>query len=296
MRKKVALVLSSGGARGYAHIGAIDELEEQGYEITSVAGTSMGALVGGMYAAGKLREVEEWMKSLSMKEIISLVDVSLSLNHLVKGEKVMEALKQIVPDVNIEDLPIPFCAIAADVKTHEEVVFDHGSLYEAIRASISIPSFFRPMKSSERVLIDGGVVNPLPLDRVKRTEGDFLAAVNVSAPSSYEIERIKNQAYLTRRQNEGRLTLKRFVPRSLAVESNYFSLLTKTFSLMIERNAQLSLRLTPPDLLVNIPSNRFGGFDYDRAEKIIRFGRTRMREAITDWQSLERQLTFHESK
>lgn len=292
MRKKVALVLSSGGARGYAHIGAIDELEAQGYEITSVAGASMGALIGGMYAAGKLREVEEWMTSLSVKEILSLVDISLSLNHVVKGEKVMEALKRIVPDVRIEDLPIPFCAVAADIRTGEEVVFREGSLYEAIRASISIPSFFRPMTSAERVLIDGGVVNPLPLDRVARTEGDILAAVNVSAPSSYEVERRKNQAFLARQRKEKGLTLKRFIPNQPAVESNYFTLLTKTFALMIERNAELSIRLTPPDLLVSIPTNRFGGFDYDRAEKIIHFGRVRMREAINDWQSLERQLTY----
>lgn len=291
-KKKVALVLSSGGARGYVHIGAIEELEEQGYEITAVAGTSMGALIGGMYAAGKLEEVKEWMVSLSVREIFSLVDMSLSLNHLVKGEKVMEALKQIVPDVNIEDLPVPFCAVATDIKNHEEVVFDKGSLYEAIRASISIPSFFKPVISDGRVLIDGGVMNPLPLNRVRRTEGDILAAINVSAPSSHEIDEKRKQAYLINRENKGNFILKRMIPRMPAVESNYFSLLSKTFSCMIEQNTVLSLQLTPPDLLVNIPMNRFGGFDYNRADKMIRFGRTQTREAITDWQSLERELRF----
>ncbi|MDO4165706.1 MAG: patatin-like phospholipase family protein [Bacteroides sp.] len=295
-RKKVALVLSSGGARGYAHIGAIEELEEQGYEITSVAGASMGALVGGVYAAGKLPELKERMLALGMREIFSLVDMSLSLNHVVKGDKVMEELKQMVQDVRIEDLPVPFCAVATDIKNREEVVIETGSLYEAIRASISIPSFFRPMKDAERVLIDGGVVNPLPLNRVQRTEGDLLAAVNVSAPSSQEIEGIRSQAYQLSRRKGGNLAmLKRMMPARPSVESNYFSLLSKTFSLMIEQNTALALQITPPDLLVNIPMNRFGGFDYDRADKIIRFGKNKMREAINDWRSFEHELGFQKT-
>lgn len=294
MKKKVALVLSSGGARGYAHIGAIEELEEQGYEITSVAGASMGALIGGMYAAGKLQEVKEKMLSLGMKDMFALADMSLSMNHLVKGEKIMEVLKEIVPDVNMEDLSVPFCAIATDIKNREEVVLDKGSLYEAIRASISIPSFFKPMKSAGRVLIDGGVVNPLPLNRVRRTDGDLLVAVNVSAPSSHEIEVIRGQAYQLLRKSGRQSVLKRMIPRSPAVESNYFSLLSKTFSLMIEQNTVLALQVTPPDILVNIPMNRFGGFDYDRAEKIIRFGRNRMKEAIADYQGLAHELSFGE--
>lgn len=283
-KKKVALVLSSGGARGYAHIGAIEALSEQGYEITSVAGCSMGALIGGMYVAGKLPEGKERMLSLGMKEIFSLLDLSLSMNHLVKGEKVMEALKQIVPDVNIEDLPIPFCAVATDIKNREEVVFDRGSLYDAIRASISIPSFFRPLKSSDSILIDGGVVDPLPLNRVKRTAGDLLVAVNVSAPSSHEIETLRQQACQLRRK-EG-FILKRMMPHPLTVESNYFSLLSNTFSMMIEQNTTLSIRLTPPDILVNIPMNRFGGFDFNHAERIIRVGKNKTREAIADYRSL----------
>lgn len=187
-RNKVALVLSSGGARGYVHIGAIAELLDEGYEITLVAGTSMGALIGGMYAAGRLEEVSQWMRSLGTRDILSLVDLSLSLSHVVKGQKVMDALRQIVPDTRIEDLPVPYCAVASDVRNRREVVFSSGSLYEAIRASISIPSFFKPVELGERVFIDGGTTNPLPLDRVVRTEGDLLAAVNVNAPSEQWIE------------------------------------------------------------------------------------------------------------
>lgn len=289
-KKQVALVLSSGGARGYAHIGAIEELEEEEYEITSIAGTSMGALIGGMYAAGKLPEVHQWLESLSKRQIFSLVDWSVSLNHVVKGDKVMDALKQLVPDVNIEDLPVSFRAVATDIKNHQEVVFEKGSLYEAIRASISIPSFFRPVKTDGHVLIDGGVMNPLPLNRVKRTDGDLLVAVNVSAPSDREIDELRNQAESLYKKEAP--VLQRIIPSAPAVESNYFSLLSKTFSLMIEQNANLSLQLTPPDVLVNIPMNRFGGFDYDKVEKISKFGKARMKEALNDYRSLAREMSF----
>lgn len=294
-RKHVSLVLSSGGARGYAHIGAIEELEAQGYDIKSVSGASMGALVGGLYAAGKLSEVSKWMQSLSIRQIFSLVDFSISMNHIVKGEKVMDALKEIVPDVNIEDLPIPFRAVAADIKNHREVVFDKGSLYEAIRASISIPSFFRPVKSGEMVLIDGGVVNPLPLNRVVRSEDDLLVAVNVSAISEHEIDELKNLAEKTLHKGDNSI-LRRIIPSPPPVESNYFSLLSKTFSMMIQQNTALSLEITPPDVLVNIPMNRLGGFSYDQAEKIIRYGRVRMREALNDYRFLARELSFPKEK
>lgn len=180
-KKNVALVLSSGGARGLAHIGAIEELERAHYAITSIAGCSMGALVGGMYAAGKLGEVKRWMIGLDRKQILSLVDFSFSLNHLVKGVKVIDALKQIVPDVNIEDLPIPYAAVATDWNSGREVVFRSGSLYEAIRSSISIPLFFNPVRKQDMLLVDGALVNALPLNRVERTKGDMLVGVNVCA-------------------------------------------------------------------------------------------------------------------
>lgn len=179
MKKKIALVLSGGGARGLAHIGAIETLESHGYEITSIAGCSMGALIGGMYAAGKLPEVKDWVLALDRRKVLSLVDFSLSLTHLVKGDRVMEALKEIVPDVNIEDLPIPYTAVATDWNSGKEVIFDHGSLYDAIRASISIPLFLNPVRREDMLLVDGGLVNSLPLNRVVRHSGDLLFGINV---------------------------------------------------------------------------------------------------------------------
>lgn len=287
-RNKVALVLSSGGARGYVHIGAIAELLEHGYEITSVAGTSMGALIGGMYAAGRLDEVSGWMRSLDTMDILSLVDLSVSLNHVVKGQKVMDALRQIVPDVNIEDLPIPYCAVASDVRNRREVVFRSGSLYEAIRASISIPSFFKPVEHGEQVFIDGGTTNPLPLNRVARTDGDLLAAVNVNAPCEPSIDMARERVErIYKKENPIRGRIK--MP-TLSVESNYYSLVSKSFSLMIESLSSMSLRLTPPDIVVNVPINRFGGFDYGNADRMISYGRQKMRTAINEWQRMEHEI------
>ena len=178
--KKVALVLSSGGPRGFAYIGAIEELESRGYEITSIAGTSIGSLIGGMYATGKLPEVKDFLFSLNGWKVFGLMDISLSRNHLVKGDKVIEALQEIVPEVNIEDLRIPYKAIATDLFTGEEVIFDKGSLFQAIRASISIPSLFRPVKLGMRTLIDGGIANTMPLNRVERSGDDIVVAFNVN--------------------------------------------------------------------------------------------------------------------
>ena len=178
--KNIALALSSGGARGLAHIGAIEELESQGYHITSIAGCSMGALIGGVYAAGKLEEFRDWMKTIDRKKMLELTDFSLSLNHLVKGTRIIKAIMEFVPDVPIEDLPIPYCAVATDWISGREVVIDKGSLFEAIRASISLPTFYEPVRRDGMILIDGGVVNPIPMNRVQRHEGDLLVGVDVS--------------------------------------------------------------------------------------------------------------------
>ena len=203
-KKNVALVLSSGGPRGFAYIGAIEALEEHGYTITSIAGTSIGSLVGGIYAAGKLAEFKEWLYSLNAWEVFSLMDVSIGKNHFVKGERIIEAIMEIVPNVNIEDLPIPYRAVATDLYTGREVVFDHGPLFRAIRASISIPSLFRPVKYGLTTLIDGAIVNCLPLNRVERTEGDLLVAFDVNDVDEEEISLILH------REHEARLMDKRF--------------------------------------------------------------------------------------
>ena len=179
-KKEVALVLSSGGPRGFAYIGAIEELLERGYTITSVAGTSIGSLIGGIYAAGKLPEFKKWLFSLDKWNLFSLMDLSNGKNHIVRGDRIIEAINQIVPDVNIEDLKIPYKAIATDLYTGEEIIFDKGKLLPAIRASISIPSLFRPVKHDMTSFIDGAMTNCLPLNRIDRKEGDILVAFDVN--------------------------------------------------------------------------------------------------------------------
>ena len=190
MTKRVSLALSSGGPRGFAYIGAIEELVARGYEIGSVAGTSIGSLVGGIYAAGKLDEFKEWLFALDAWKVFTLMDLSIGKNHIVKGERVIEAMREIVPDVDIESLPIPFRAVATDLYTGEEVVFDHGKLFEAIRASISIPSLFQPVKYGLTTLVDGCIANCLPLSRVVRSEGDILVAFDVNDVDAAEIRSI----------------------------------------------------------------------------------------------------------
>lgn len=189
MKKDIALVLSSGGPRGLAYIGAIEEILSRGYGIHSVAGTSMGSLIGGVYAAGRLEEFKEWITTLDGWSVFSLMDLSLSKNHFVKGDKIISAIKEIVPDVEIESLPIPYCAVATDLYTGEEIVFRSGKLFDAIRASISIPSLFRPVQHDMSLLIDGCMVNCLPLNRIARKEGDMLVAFDTNYMDIAEIRK-----------------------------------------------------------------------------------------------------------
>ena len=246
-KRRVALVLAGGGARGVAHIGAIEELERQGFEISAVAGTSMGALVGGVYASGYLEPFKEWMRALDKYKVFSLVDFALSTEGLVKGDRVMEAMKELV---------VPFAAVAADLLTGDEVVLDSGGLYDAIRASISIPSVFRPVHRDGRVLVDGGTVNPLPLNRVRREEGDLLVAVDVSARFGADSVRRANASL------------------------NYYKVLIASSQIMQQRITQLMCRLYKPDIMVGLPADSYGMFEFYRSEEILEAGRAATRAAL----------------
>jgi len=181
MSKKISLVLSGGGARGLAHIGVIEELVEKGYEIHSIAGTSMGALVGGLFAMGELDKYKEWMIGLDKLKVFSLVDFTLSAHGLVKGDKVLLKMQEFIPDQKIEKFPIHFTALATDIKNREAVVFKKGSFYEAVRASIAIPNVMKPVNKKNQLLVDGGLLNNLPLAYARREKGDTLLAVDVGA-------------------------------------------------------------------------------------------------------------------
>lgn len=278
--KDVALALSSGGARGLAHIGAIEELESHGFHITSIAGCSMGALIGGVYAAGKLEEFREWMKTIDRKKMLELTDFSFSINHLVKGNRIIEAIMDFVPDIAIEELPIPYCAVATDLKAGREVVIDKGSLFEAIRASISLPSFYEPVQRDDMILIDGGVINPIPLNRVKRNAGDILVGVDVSG-HDYKSQWDEMHRLTGWQKNDKSLKAKildKLIPDN--IEFNYYTVLSRTSSLMIRQNSILMAKLMKPEMLIDIQMNRYGTFDFDKSEKLIAIGRQKTAQAI----------------
>lgn len=283
MAKDVALALSSGGARGLAHIGAIEELEAQGYRITSIAGCSMGALIGGVYATGKLPEFREWMKTIDRKKMLELTDFSLSLNHIAKGNRIIEAIMEFVPDMAIEDLPIPYCAVATDWKAGREVVLNKGSLFEAIRASISLPSFYEPVQRDGMILIDGGVINPIPMNRVKRKEGDILVGVDVS-DHDYKAQWEKMNKLTQMQKHDSSLKAKLLdliIPDN--IEFNYYTLLSRTSSLMIRQNSILMAQLMKPEILVDIQMSRYTTFDFDKSEKLIAIGRQKAMQAINKY-------------
>lgn len=328
MKKDVSLALSSGGPRGWAYIGAIEELENRGYRITSIAGTSIGSLIGGIYAAGKLHEVKEWLYSLDVWNVFTLMDLSISKNHLVKGDKVISALKEIVPDVNIEDLPIPYRAVAADLYTGEEVVFDRGPLFEAIRASISIPSLFRPVKYGFRTLVDGGIVNTLPINKLVRHDNDLLVAFDVN---DIDVDSIREMIIHDARMAEDRRTAdKQFDERTKTVmnairnnkslsladkfklirlhgqellshkfgdndaatemeafEQSYYSILSRTFSIMNHVIAKNAVDKFRPDILAKMPFDAFDEIsDYARAKEISETGREIMKKALDMYETV----------
>lgn len=291
MKKKIALVLSGGGARGLAHIGAIETLESHRYEITSIAGCSMGALIGGMYAAGKLPEVKDWVLALDRRKVLSLVDFSLSLTHLVKGDRVMEALKEIVPDVNIEDLPIPYTAVATDWNSGKEVIFDHGSLYDAIRASISIPLFLNPVRREDMLLVDGGLVNSLPLNRVVRHSGDLLFGINVST-HDYEGELLMQQ-FVERKllsKSMPAAVMNRIMKHFEGININYVTLLMRTIAIMLEQNTRQQILISRPDLVVQVPMKRYGVFDFDKAAAILQIGKHKTSRALRRFEHMKQPL------
>ena len=240
----------------------------------------MGALVGGVYAAGKLNEFREWMKTIDRKKMLSLIDFSLSLNHIVKGTRIIEAIMEFVPDVNIEDLPIPYCAVATDLKAGKEVLFNKGSLFQAIRASISLPSFYEPVQRDDMILIDGGVINPLPLNRVKRQAGDILVGIDVSG-HDYKAQWDEQQRLTAIQKSDASLKTKildMLIPDN--IDFNYYTVLSRASSLMIRQNSILMAQLMNPDILIDIQMNRLSGMDYDKSERLIIIGRNRTRQTL----------------
>ncbi len=301
MSKKVALVLASGGARGMAHIGAIEELESRGYEITSIAGCSVGSLIAGIYAAGKLPEAKEWFLNLDKQKILSLGDFSLSKNYVMSGNKIVDAFKEIVPDCLMEDLPIPIALVASDMIHNKEIVMRTGSLFDAVRASVSIPLFFKPIRKDDMLLVDGGLLNALPLNRVARHEGDILVGMNISAPAEMKLEEKEeneesflNQIAIKAQNSElvakhpflQRLSNMLFSEEEEAIEDtlNYISMTSRMTDMMIQHNTVMMKQMVQADILAEMPMDAYGTFDFDQAQEIMEEGRKLMREAIDKYE------------
>ncbi len=286
MKQKVSLVLSGGGARGIAHIGVIEELEKNSFEIASIAGTSMGALVGGVYALNQMEAFKKWMVTLDKGKVFNLVDFTLGSQGLVKGDRVLGKMKEFISDGNIEDLRIPYAAVAADIINKKEVVFRTGSIYEAIRASIAIPSVLTPVKTKDGLLVDGGVINNIPISQVQRFPKDILVVVNVNAnipiekPVLSKEENKEKQSIYIQKLKEFQNHLKKISPLNHEDKLSYFEVVSKTINLMTYHQAQTTLENYKPDLLINISRDSCTTYDFFKAEELIGIGRLAAINAI----------------
>jgi len=280
-------VLGSGGARGLAHIGVIDRLEGNGYDIRSIAGSSMGALVGGVYAAGKLDVFTRWVSSLRRLDVLRLLDLSFGSPGLLKGERVIRVLKELIGDRNIEDLPVPFTAVATDVGSGKEVWLSRGSLFDAIRASIAIPMILVPHVIDGRALVDGGLISPIPIAPTLRDHTDLTVAVHASAapredlpvpewgpepeedePDDFRQRVVRFVAHLTEHRGVRKEDL------------GLFEILFRSMDTMQDRIARFQLASYSPDVVIEIPRDLCTFYEMYRAEELIRIGREKAEAAL----------------
>ena len=278
-KKTISLVLGSGGARGLAHIGVIHWLEEHGFKIESISGCSIGALVGGVYAAGQLDKFEQWVCAITKLDIVSLLDISWLKSGLVRGDRVISTLVDLLGDQLIEDLPVTFTAIAADIKGEKEVWIQSGKLFDAIRASISLPLFFTPFNHNGIDLIDGGVLNPVPIAPTFGDGTDVTIAVNLGGvvdakeelndakPASVQHSSLfqeKIEHFINRFQQSGETGSDR--------DWGAYDIANQAFDAMQSTIARQKLAAYPPDCIIEIARNACGTLEFDRASEMIALG------------------------
>lgn len=288
--KTISLVLGSGGARGLAHIGIIHVLEEHGYEIKSIAGCSIGTVIGGIYAAGKLDVFEEWISNLSRFEIIKLMDPVWGKGGIIKGKKVIDKLVDMIGDVQIEDLSIPLTAVAADIRNEKEVWMNSGSLFSAMRASISLPLFLTPVRHKNAYLIDGGVLNPVPIAPTLHDDTDLIIAVNLGGPVEQEPKKPEMAEVVTEKSTflqdmMDQLTKKwSRLTSSSEKEKDWgmYDVADQAFDAMQSTVARLKLAAYPPDVLIEIPRNACGTMEFDRANEMIALGRKKAEAVLAE--------------
>lgn len=306
---RITLALGSGGARGYAHIGVIEELERRGHEIAAISGCSMGALVGGVYAAGKLPELKQFVTSLKVSDIVRLIDPSLADPGMIKAEKVMDMLREFIGEIQIEDLPIPYLAVATDLVARREVWFRSGHLDTAIRASIAIPTVITPVMVHGRLLCDGGLLNPLPLEPAAMMPSDGVVAVSLfgrrpqfgtASPVADHAEEDEETGWTDRlkEQASGLLQSDRVssliekipfrrdkdldeyerekVPRHIS-SMDMLTMSLDALQAVIEATRTAN---TPPDVLISVPTEECGVMDFHKGTEMVELGRTLAAEAF----------------
>jgi NTE family protein len=283
--KSISLVLGSGGARGLAHIGIIRELEASGCHIQSISGCSAGALIGAVYAAGKLDAFEEWVCELTKVDVMTLLDISWSSGGIVKGDRIINKLIDIVGDLLIEDLPISFTAVAADVNNEKEVWLNSGRLFDAVRASISLPLFFTPVNYKGSYLIDGGVLNPVPIAPTFNDDTDLTIAVNLAGGIEGESDlsnSYDNKTKPTSSIEKIQSKIEKFIT-DLSESNNEirtkdwgaYNIANQAFDAMQSTIARQKLAAYPPDIEIKIPRNACQTLEFYRAKEMIALGHSR---------------------
>jgi NTE family protein len=288
----VSLVLGAGGARGLAHIGAIRALCEAGYRIESIAGSSMGAVIGGMYAAGKLDEYAEWVCGLEQADVLRLVDWTLSGGGLIRGERIMRRLRTLVGDVQIEELPLDFTAVAVDLGQGREIWLSRGPLFDAIRGSIAIPGLFTPHRYRGRLLVDGGILNPVPVAATLRSMTDLTVVVNVNGaiPLRRRVASGAEAVAAPEASDEDGMMerVRRFfsdlIDRDDAADEHdqpgLVAMLMKSLETMESVLTRQHLAVFRPDLVVEIPKDACMIHEFHRAGELIALGHARTIEHL----------------
>jgi NTE family protein len=278
-QKTVSLVLGSGGARGLAHIGVIKWLEENNYAIRSISGCSMGALIGGIYAAGKLNVYTNWVRAITKTDILKLLDISFGKSGMVKGDKIINTLKDLVGDQLIEDLPITFTAVASDIINEKEIWLNKGPLFDAIRASISLPFFFTPAKYNDIDLLDGGILNPVPIAPTFSDDTDIKIAVNLGGPVDKNISASTQKEKQTPAEPAFKEKISQFIdtihdvnPKPETGTLGMLDIADQSFDAMQGTIARQKLAAYPPDVLIELPRNLCGTLEFDRADEMIEIG------------------------
>jgi NTE family protein len=276
-RKRIALVLGSGGARGLAHIGIIQHLESLGHEIVYISGCSMGALVGGIYAAGQLEPYADWARKLKKGDMFSLLDLAFGWTGLFKGDRLMGVLKEMVGDHVIEKLPIGFTAVATDLSEQREIWLNKGPLFDAIRASIAIPTVFTPHTYMGRVLVDGGLLNPIPIAPALNQAADMIIAVNLNAHSRQSRRRaaelVGERAAAGAAGSEAGAGEARPAKGEDAKVPSVLEVVTTSLDLMQNTIARMKLASYSPDIVIDVPRDACLFYEFYRAEEMIELGR-----------------------